>query len=75
MVRKGQLLWSGLTELVRTFPSVFEDVRGSGLLLGLASMYWYAYEKDAFFMEVKNWFAWASHDPGVKQEKVFTTKR
>jgi len=47
----------------------------AGLLLGLASMYWYAYEKDAFFMEVKNWFAWASHDPGVKQEKGFTTKR
>ena len=45
------------------------------LLLGLASMYWYAYQKDAFMHEVQNWFVWASHDSGVKPEKVFTTKR
>jgi len=47
----------------------------TGLLLGLASMYWYAYEKDATLMEVRNWFAWASHDSGLKADKVFTTKR
>ncbi len=33
--RKGRRLWEGLTGLVRDFPSVFQDVRGSGLLLGL----------------------------------------
>ncbi len=33
--RKGWRLWNGLTELARAFPSVFQDVRGSGLLLGL----------------------------------------
>ncbi len=47
----------------------------TGLLLGLASMYWYTHGKDTFLMEVRNWFAYASHDPGVKPDKVFTTRR
>jgi acetylornithine/N-succinyldiaminopimelate aminotransferase len=33
--RKGRRLWEGLAGLVGDYPSVFEDVRGSGLLLGL----------------------------------------
>jgi hypothetical protein len=37
----------------------------AGLMLGLASMYWYAYQKEAFLDEVKMWFASASHDDGV----------
>jgi acetylornithine/N-succinyldiaminopimelate aminotransferase len=32
---KGKRLWSGLQEIVREYPSVFEDVRGAGLLLAL----------------------------------------
>ena len=47
----------------------------TGLLLGLATMYWYAYEKDAFFIAMRNWFAYASHDSGVKTDKLFTTRR
>ena len=49
----------------------------TGLLLGLASMYWYTYEKDAFFVSVKSWFAYASHDAGAaaKTDKLFTTRR
>jgi hypothetical protein len=34
----------------------------TGLMIGLASMYWYAYQKDAFVDELKGWFANASHD-------------
>ncbi len=33
--RKGRRLWEGLAGLVGDYPSVFEDVRGSGLLLGV----------------------------------------
>ena len=49
----------------------------TGLLLGLASMYWYAYEKDAFFIEVRNWFVYASHDAGApaKTDAIFATKK
>jgi hypothetical protein len=49
----------------------------AGLLLGLASMYWYAYEKDTFFSGVKGWFASASHDADApaKVEKVFSPRR
>ena len=37
-----------------------------GLLLGWASMYWYAYQKDAFFQSAGDWFAHASSDPDAK---------
>jgi hypothetical protein len=37
----------------------------AGLLLGLASMYWYAYERDACMDALKGWFAQASHDDGA----------
>ena len=40
----------------------------AGLLLGLASMYWYAYQKDAFIDSVKDWFADASADPGAREK-------
>ena len=40
----------------------------TGLLLGLASMYWYAYQKDAFMEQVKSWFAQASHDAGAPRK-------
>jgi len=40
----------------------------AGLLLGMASMYWYAYQKDAFFQAASDWFAQASADPGAKEK-------
>jgi hypothetical protein len=39
----------------------------AGLLLGLASMYWYAYQKDAFLQAVNDWFAEASADPNARE--------
>lgn len=33
--RKARKLWRGLVELVHAEPTVFEDVRGAGLMLGL----------------------------------------
>ena len=39
----------------------------AGLLLGLASMYWYAYQKDAFVESVSDWFAEASADPNAHE--------
>ncbi|MBI3769489.1 MAG: hypothetical protein HY271_13500 [Deltaproteobacteria bacterium] len=49
----------------------------TGLLLGLASMYFYAYQKDTFFSEVKEWFASASHDADApaKVDKFFSPRR
>jgi len=49
----------------------------AGLLLGVASMYWYAYQKEAFVDHVKGWFATASHDPGgpEKVDKMFSRRR
>ena len=49
----------------------------AGLLLGMASMYWYAYQKDAFIMQVQGWFAEASHDADApeKVEKMFSRRR
>lgn len=49
----------------------------AGLLLGLASMYWYAYEKDTFFLRLSSWFAHASHDADApaKVDKMFSTRR
>ena len=49
----------------------------AGLLLGLASMYWYAYQKDTFFEAVGDWFAQASADPNAKQnmDKMLSRKR
>lgn len=35
MSRMGNLLWSELTTIVDDYPSIFEEVRGVGLLLGL----------------------------------------
>lgn len=40
----------------------------AGLLLGLASMYWYAYQKDAFLQSASDWFAEASADPNAKEK-------
>src|SRR5439155_16586071 len=31
----GKRLWTGLSRVVAAYPSVFEDIRGAGLLLGL----------------------------------------
>lgn len=49
----------------------------AGLLIGMAGMYWYAYQKDAFFDQVGVWLADASHDPGAppKVDKMFRGKR
>jgi hypothetical protein len=48
----------------------------AGLLLGLASMYWYAYQKDAFLQAASDWFAGASADPNAKEkmDKMITGK-
>ena len=48
----------------------------AGLLLGMASMYWYAYQKDAFFQSASDWFADASSDPNAKENinKMMTRK-
>ena len=48
----------------------------AGLLLGLALMYWYTYEKDAFFLVLQNWFAYASHDADApaKVDKFFSRR-
>jgi hypothetical protein len=48
----------------------------AGLLLGLASMYWYAYQKDAFFQAAADWFAQASADPNgkAKIERMMSKK-
>jgi len=49
----------------------------AGLLLGLGSMYWYAYQKEAFVGQVKTWFAQASHDAGAPQkvDKLMSGRR
>ena len=49
----------------------------TGLLLGMASMYWYAYQKDAFMDQVKVWFAEASHDAGApkKVDALFSRRK
>jgi hypothetical protein len=49
----------------------------AGLLLGLASMYWYAYQKDAFVEAASDWFAEASSDPDAKAkiDKMTARKR
>lgn len=48
-----------------------------GLLLGLASMYWYAYQKDAFVQSTSDWFAEASADPDAKakMDKMISRQR
>lgn len=49
----------------------------AGLLLGMASMYWYAYQKDAFVQSASDWFAEASADPNAKanMDKMISRKR
>ena len=49
----------------------------AGLLLGIASMYWYTYHKDAFLQSVKQWFAEASADPDAQEkiDKMFSRRR
>jgi hypothetical protein len=48
----------------------------AGLLLGVASMYWYAYQKEAFIEDVKGWFAKASHDAdGPKKVDTMFSRR
>ena len=49
----------------------------AGLLLGLASMYWYAYPKDTFFQAVGDLFAEASRDPNAKDnlDKMISKRR
>ena len=48
-----------------------------GLLIGLASMYWYAYQKDAFVQSASDWFAEASADPDAKakMDKMISRQR
>jgi hypothetical protein len=48
----------------------------AGLLLGMACMYWYAYQKDAFLESASDWFAAASSDPNGKEkiDKMMTRK-
>ncbi len=33
--RKARVLWRGLVRMVADFPTVFEDARGAGLIVGL----------------------------------------
>jgi len=40
----------------------------AGLLLGLAAMYWYAYQKEAFLQATSDWFDEASADPDAKEK-------
>jgi hypothetical protein len=47
----------------------------AGLLLGLASMYWYAYQKDTFLQAASDWFAQASSDPNAKEKIDKMTSR
>jgi hypothetical protein len=49
----------------------------AGLLIGLASMYWYAYQKEAFLQAASDWFAQASADPDAKEkiEKMTSGRR
>jgi len=47
----------------------------AGLLLGLASMYWYAYQKDTFLQAASDWFAEASSDPNAKEKIDKMTSR
>ena len=49
----------------------------TGLMLGWASMYWYAYQKDVFFESVSAWFAQASHDAGApkKIDTMFSRRK
>ncbi len=49
--RKGRLLWRGLQDIVRDEPSVFEDVRGAGLMLGLKCLVPNGEVQDAFAAE------------------------
>jgi hypothetical protein len=47
----------------------------AGFLLGLASMYWYAYQKEAFLQATSDWFAEASSDPDAKAKIDKMTSR
>lgn len=47
----------------------------TGLLIGLAVMYWYAYQKDAFVVQAKVWFAKASADPDAEEKIENMTSR
>jgi hypothetical protein len=40
----------------------------AGFMLGIACMYWYAYQKDAAVEGLKGWFANASHDDGAPKK-------
>ena len=59
---------SSSIQFVEKFLKQGQQGRLAGLLLGLASMYWYAYQKDAFIDSVKDWFADASADPGAREK-------
>ncbi len=70
--RAGTLVRAGLSEgpkghVMRRFVM--------GLLLGWASMYWYAYQKDVFFQSATDWFAHASADPDAKAKIDKMTSR
>jgi len=47
----------------------------AGLLLGWASMYWYAYQKETFLQATSDWFAEASSDPNAKEKIDKMTSR
>jgi hypothetical protein len=38
-----------------------------GLLVGLAAMYWYAYQKETFVQAANDWFVEASADPKARE--------
>ena len=81
MCRRGEVVWTRRTSGRYTrVASLFGGPKGyvmrrfvAGLLLGMASMYWYAYQKDAFFQSASDWFADASSDPNAKENinKIF----
>jgi acetylornithine/N-succinyldiaminopimelate aminotransferase len=51
VARKGQVLWSELGRVVAEFPTVFSDVRGAGLILGMKCEVPNSEVQDAFTAE------------------------
>lgn len=49
--RRARQLWFGLVEIAHEFPTVFEDARGAGLLLGLKCVLPNTEVQDAFLHE------------------------
>jgi acetylornithine/N-succinyldiaminopimelate aminotransferase len=49
--RRARRLWFALLDIVRDFPTVFEDARGAGLILGLKCRVPNSEVQDAFTAE------------------------